>query len=721
MIKIKRGPAPEFLNSSKVQAAREKLHKSFKNSARQERFKFEVSLLGQVKDDLLQMCNGKCAYCESSIGVVSGGDVENFRPKAGARGLDGDYAPHHYWWLAYEWSNLLIACQICNQKYKRDLFPVEDAARRAPIGATGDELLKENAMLIDPSSEDPDLHLSFTGDGLAVEKTKKGKCTIEVLGLNRKELVLRRKEAADNFRIRLKLINIKDLKEARNTIEYIANLHSDHPTQEYAATLKAVFADWLKQNTSLWRKATSQFSGLVKDFVSKATGIAKKRSSAPMISASEQQEVTDRLAVIRRFSIKSVEIENFKSIEKLSLQILPTGSTESRESWLLLLGDNGIGKSSILQAISLALAGRQQLDLLNLDASDFLKYGTQSGFVKIQSYEHDQPVELHFDAKGFRTGLTEPPTFLLAYGSTRLLPKGAIQPNPDPQEYSNVTNLFDYSVALCDPHEWLRHTDEKEFQERVAPVFFDVLALRGDDRLYLENGRINIRQFGSTNPLEDNSDGYKTVVALVADIMKTLSSGQGGYHNSQGIVLIDEIGNHLHPRWRMKIVSALRRAFPHLQFIVTTHEPLCLRGLAHGEVAVLVRDHEKRIRVLDKDLLPDHSMMRIEQLLTSDLFGLINIMDEEAEKTYEQYYQLLSKKEENKTEEDKRKIAEMSTMIAEKEVLGTTPDEQVMYKVINETFAKKLREEGFKTKEELKKETVDEVKSFIKNKKYDWL
>ncbi len=719
MIKIKRGPAPKFLKSAAVKSAYEQLKGSSENIHRQERFRFDISVLEQVRADLMKMCQGKCAFCESRIDTIGIAEIEHFRPTSGARGMGKEYAAQHYWWLAYDWGNLLMVCQIC-LKHKRDFFPLENETNRAAIGAIGADLKNENPLLIDPCSEDPAVHISFSITGMLQGKTKKGQTTIDILGLNRRDLVNGRQTAAKLFQRELQSLNIQSASKNKLNLEYITELHSDIPTQQYAGTLRAVFAEWLKEHTDPWNRITQKSTPSI-DKISKKANKTIKNQSHSNITDIEKQVLSNQISQIKRFSIKSIEIENFKSIDKLSIQILPTGNQENRESWLLILGDNGIGKSSILQALTLALAGKKQLDLMDLDVMDYLRYFTDSGYVKIYSYEHDEPIVLYFDPTGFHTDLIDPPTFLMAYGSTRLLPKGSVECNNNMLDYVNVNNLFDYTVALCDPHMWLSELDEKEFNDRVAPAFFDVLALRGDDRLYLENGRINIAQFGTSNPLEDNSDGYKTVVALVADIMKTLSVDTAGYHNSQGIVLIDEIGTHLHPRWRLKIVSSLRRAFPNLQFIVTTHEPLCLRGLAHGEVVVLVRDYEKKIRALDKELLPDHNMMRIEQLLTSDLFGLINVMDEEAEKSYEEYYNLLAKKEDKKTEDDRKKIREMSTMIAEKEVLGSTPDEQVMYKVINETFAKKIREEGFKTKEELKKETVEEVKTFIKTKNLNWL
>jgi hypothetical protein len=75
----------------------------------------------------------------------------------------------------------------------------------------------------------------------------------------------------------------------------------------------------------------------------------------------------------------------------------------------------------------------------------------------------------------------------------------------------------------------------------------------------------------------------------------------------------------------MRVMSALRRALPRVQFIATTHDPLCLRGLARGEVEVLHRGPDHRIeRRLD---LPDVRGMSAEQLLVSDFFGLSSTAD----------------------------------------------------------------------------------------------
>lgn len=72
------------------------------------------------KDTLRAESEGKCAYCESPTAVVAHGDVEHFRPKS------------NYWWLAYCLDNHLYACQICNQSFKGDQFPVQGAPMTGP-------------------------------------------------------------------------------------------------------------------------------------------------------------------------------------------------------------------------------------------------------------------------------------------------------------------------------------------------------------------------------------------------------------------------------------------------------------------------------------------------------------------------------------------------------------------------------------------------------------
>jgi hypothetical protein len=95
---------------------------------------------------------GKCAYCESPTDVVAHGDVEHFRPKSA------------YWWLAYCLDNHLFACQICNQTYKGDNFPLPAGTPPMTGPAITDATTDaELALLVDSFAPDPvDIALGHT-------------------------------------------------------------------------------------------------------------------------------------------------------------------------------------------------------------------------------------------------------------------------------------------------------------------------------------------------------------------------------------------------------------------------------------------------------------------------------------------------------------------------------------------------------------------------------
>ncbi|ETW94230.1 MAG: hypothetical protein ETSY1_35745, partial [Candidatus Entotheonella factor] len=81
---------------------------------------FETERWKQAKSQLIIETHGKCAYCEAPTTMVAYGDVEHYRPKS------------IYWWLAYSCENYLVSCQLCNQKFKKDRFPVRHTRMRGP-------------------------------------------------------------------------------------------------------------------------------------------------------------------------------------------------------------------------------------------------------------------------------------------------------------------------------------------------------------------------------------------------------------------------------------------------------------------------------------------------------------------------------------------------------------------------------------------------------------
>ena len=131
---------------------------------------------------------------------------------------------------------------------------------------------------------------------------------------------------------------------------------------------------------------------------------------------------------------------------------------------------------------------------------------------------------------------------------------------------------------------------------------------------------MRLKQYGADLTLQDLSHGYQSALGLTCDIIASLRVlHSGALDASEAVVLIDQLGAHLHPRWRMRIVNSLRKAFKRVQFISSTHDPLCLRGLENGEVVVLRRtDRGPLFRVPD---LPPVKGLRVDQLLTSEFLG----------------------------------------------------------------------------------------------------
>ena len=135
-----------------------------------------------VKKLLAKMHNCKCCYCERKSQL----DVDHFRPYGAVQQSVGQKLEKPgYFWLGYCWENLLLACSRCNRNNKRNLFPLRNPTKRArpPHYKVEDE----KPLFIDPSSEDPRLHIRFKGE-TPVDRTTNGRETITGIGLDKPDL-----------------------------------------------------------------------------------------------------------------------------------------------------------------------------------------------------------------------------------------------------------------------------------------------------------------------------------------------------------------------------------------------------------------------------------------------------------------------------------------------------------------------------------------------------
>jgi uncharacterized protein (TIGR02646 family) len=156
---------------------------------------FDSAIYGapSVKAALRRAHHDKCAFCESKVTQVAYGDVEHFRPKSGYRQRSSDpLVQPGYYWLAYDWSNLLFSCQLCNQRHKGNLFPLADVRKRAKFR---DHHMSEEPLFVNPAIEDPSIFVEFNEEYIRpIVSSVRGTATINALGLNRDELVEMRRD-----------------------------------------------------------------------------------------------------------------------------------------------------------------------------------------------------------------------------------------------------------------------------------------------------------------------------------------------------------------------------------------------------------------------------------------------------------------------------------------------------------------------------------------------
>src|SRR5262249_16879848 len=125
-------------------------------------------------------------------------------------------------------------------------------------------------------------------------------------------------------------------------------------------------------------------------------------------------------------------------------------------------------------------------------------------------------------------------------------------------------------------------------------------------------------------PLEALSDGYQSIIGVAADIIEIMLRHWSDIKDSEGIVLLDDLDVHVHPSWKAEIVGLLRATFPRVQFVITTHDPLCLLGTRQGEVHVLRRQPGTESVTIDQVDVPPG--LTADQVLTGSWFGLTSTL-----------------------------------------------------------------------------------------------
>ncbi|MDH5924627.1 AAA family ATPase, partial [Vibrio splendidus] len=342
----------------------------------------------QIKFALLQLFEGRCAYCEMEVST-SGSAIECFRPRSGLTATKtGKFYPLHHAWLEFAWENLYLSCIDCS-KNKGARFPI--AGEPCELLAQGHELDVEDPLLLDPCDTRIEIsdHLEFTYSGMVIPRSNRGEVTIKLLKLNSHYLINKRKE--DWY--------WKSLQNGYQVSE---------PIRDYLPP------SYNKKARTVYEKMTSSIDSF------------KTKVFEP--------------------KIEKIELFNIGPLKgKKTIQI----NAQGQDSWLMILGDNGAGKSTILKAITLVLLGRDQVAELihkfDLNLADLVNYLSKSGTIKLKFSDEfpDRTLTVHKNGNLEFSDTKHFPIIFNAYGSSRLAPT---KNNPSNERQSSlfVDNLFNH-------------------------------------------------------------------------------------------------------------------------------------------------------------------------------------------------------------------------------------------------------------------------------------
>jgi hypothetical protein len=349
--------------------------------------------------------------------------------------------------------------------------------------------------------------------------------------------------------------------------------------------------------------------------------------------------------------LKNVRLTNFKCHESLFMDFATgeEGKSPVRKT-TFLVGENGTGKTALLQAIALVTAGSEALRTIPGLPDNFIQakkrfcaieatITTAQGEERKLSLRLERGQSLAQIVSNAKTSLapmdaalrhTERSYFTAGYGSSRRLDTG----NTTTARRDKATARFAAIRSLFNEDASFRPLDALADAVKDGGGTAGVNALRDALNTFLP---LEVRfkgfarngsglQFDTPDgllPLSLLSNGYQQTVAWVSDLVYHLTRTFGDYQNplaARGLLLIDEIDLHLHPAWQRQIHAFLTHGLPNMQVIATTYSPLTAQQAGRDELYALRRDEAGKIALVP--FIGDPSWMLLHQLLMSPMFGL---------------------------------------------------------------------------------------------------
>jgi uncharacterized protein (TIGR02646 family) len=575
---------------------------------------------GEVKETLLQLYHNKCAYCEQKLNK---GHIAHYRPR------------NQYRFLTLEWSNLLPVCDVCSKNLGRefvitgekfDNFSIEKISENQANYPT---LLEEKALLIHPelypentngSIKSISYHFKYLENGYIIGLTQEGVHTIDKLQLNRADLVERRNEVISKYHENIEL-----------KAKFISNFLITKDPEFTTSALKGNLFPILKTIKD-GKKSDNEFAGMTRYIWNNFEAFFESKFKPEFWEVIKQAfhlfiSKDDKLANKTSFKkinvtngfLKKIQIENYFSLEDILLENLyPTKE-------IYFLGENGDGKTLILQAILIAVK-RHYIE----------KIADKSNVGQILQYiDENKKLKLDFLIAELENNKNEKNVYLeniYAYGTNRNQSSSKEDEAFDKEGF--LTLFYNDTYKLLNPISWLK---DVKLEEGRSPLTIDIAKnlledlLDGNVKIELDGSEVKFTDIRFTEretqglKFEQLSDGYKSIMTWVVDLVARLAKKQPAITRLQdykGIVLVDEIGLHLHPKWEAKLVARLRYWFENIQFFFTTHSPVLVLNASKDAVFYRLYKEDGVSKISEKFHCQDFSDLRLNSLATSHLFGL---------------------------------------------------------------------------------------------------
>lgn len=709
---------------------------------------------GIIKD-LTELSFFKCPFCEQLGQELQ---IHRFRPPAYVTPHKEPEDRYSYFWLTFAWKNLFPICKDCLPDDK-SYFPVK--GRRVKPEPYDLQLLRsetfnpeefsgirpifdENAVLYYPGElEHPYTAFNARLDGMLVAKNERAAATIDQFHLNRMNLASDRHESfeapAEQYRWfgdgleNQEFGGYKYLLLRRLAEKLAVNL--GRPKSLSFNAIQAVFDGW-RRHENYSDEIHQAFDEMRTEDQAEPTGF-------PAVLTKYIQEPP--LTYPR---LKSVKIRHFKSLENIEILLPKNIRANTHETdrntdapCLLILGENATGKSSILEAITLSCIPeslRRKLDQKAYKLTLNPKYMGdpnrplfEDSCVELK-FHNDQQIDLDINVakkKITSSGFGGPLPLVFAYGAHRLY--GETRRRGDIRK---IDTLFGNNKQISNPEKWLigLHKSHPDALNEVAAALRNVIQIEGDFThidvdesgcfINVKKAKPDETEYILRQHLHIASSGYKAMLALICDVFEGLLVAANMEPRvarlAHAIVLIDEIEAHLHPRWKIEIIAGLRKAFPNVTYIITSHDPLCVRGMRAGEVMVLNRylndDASGLPEVVEKVTeLGDVENLTIQQLLTSDLFQLL-YTDGETDKTIAKIADILTIRHAggDLTVSEQNEIDKFNAEIADGLPYGRSEVTRLVQEAVAE-YLKTRRYEGARMQHGAREKAKEEVKKYL--------